>query len=199
MTVSGTGVPFQVAARRSGSSTRSPPSSRARRRPAGPRRARAAEQHLDARHQLAHRERLAQVVVGADLEAEHAIELLLARGHEDDRQRSERARSRRQSSSPSSRGSRCRGSRGRASAPASASQAVSPSSKPSAACPSRRSATQMPSRIVSSSSTTAMVRLAGCHRLQSTARLPPARMPLFGHNLPPKLSSAVLARPGRAL
>ena len=47
----------------------------------------APQQHLDARHQLAHRERLAQVVVGADLEAEHAVELLLARRHEDDRQR----------------------------------------------------------------------------------------------------------------
>jgi hypothetical protein len=48
---------------------------------------RAAKQHFDPGHELAHRERFAQVVVGADLEAEHSVELLLARGDEDDRQR----------------------------------------------------------------------------------------------------------------
>ena len=46
----------------------------------------AAEEHLDPCHQLSHGERLAQVVVGAELEAEHAVELLVLGGEEDDRQ-----------------------------------------------------------------------------------------------------------------
>ena len=45
---------------------------------------RAAEEHLHARQQLAHRERLAEVVVGADLQAENAVELFVARGEKDD-------------------------------------------------------------------------------------------------------------------
>jgi hypothetical protein len=45
-----------------------------------------AQQHLDARHELAGGERLAQVVIGSELETEHAVELLVARGQEDDRQ-----------------------------------------------------------------------------------------------------------------
>ena len=48
---------------------------------------RAAQQHFDPRQQLAHRERLAQIVVRADLQSQHAIELVLARRHEDDRKR----------------------------------------------------------------------------------------------------------------
>src|SRR6185436_5256671 len=47
----------------------------------------AAEEHAHARHQLAHREGLAEVVVGTELEAEHAVELLVLGGEEDDRQR----------------------------------------------------------------------------------------------------------------
>ena len=81
--------PFQDAARRSGSSVKRPDrrgrSSVCTRAGVGQRRA--PQQHFDARHELAHRERLAQVVVGADLQSEHAIELVFARRDEDDRQR----------------------------------------------------------------------------------------------------------------
>jgi hypothetical protein len=45
----------------------------------------APQQHFDAGHQLAHRERLAQIVVGADLQAENAVEFLLPRCDKDDR------------------------------------------------------------------------------------------------------------------
>src|SRR5207253_5038264 len=44
----------------------------------------AAEEDLHARQQLAHRERLAEVVVRTDLESEDAVELLVARGEKDD-------------------------------------------------------------------------------------------------------------------
>ena len=51
-------------------------------------RGRAPPQHgLDARHQLHHVERLRQVVVGAQLEAEHAVHHLAARGEHDHRRR----------------------------------------------------------------------------------------------------------------
>src|SRR2546425_816163 len=45
----------------------------------------ATEKDTDPSDQLAHRKRLAQVVVGAELEAEDAVELFVARGEEDDR------------------------------------------------------------------------------------------------------------------
>ena len=45
----------------------------------------AAHVGADPGEQLARRERLGDVVVGADLEAEHAIGFLAARGHHDDR------------------------------------------------------------------------------------------------------------------
>ena len=45
----------------------------------------AAHVRADPREQLARRERLGDVVVGADLEAEHAIGFFAARGHHDDR------------------------------------------------------------------------------------------------------------------
>jgi hypothetical protein len=45
----------------------------------------AAEQRTDARHQLQHRERLGQVVVGAQLQAQHAVRLGRARGEHDHR------------------------------------------------------------------------------------------------------------------
>src|SRR5437773_490224 len=43
----------------------------------------ATKQDLHACEQLAHRERLAQIVVSANLQAEHAIDLLIARGQKD--------------------------------------------------------------------------------------------------------------------
>jgi hypothetical protein len=46
---------------------------------------RAAQVGLDARHQLARRERLGDVVVGAELQAEDLVELLPAGGQHDDR------------------------------------------------------------------------------------------------------------------
>ena len=45
----------------------------------------AAQQRLHAAHQLAHAERLDQVVVGADLEADHLVDLVGARRQEQDR------------------------------------------------------------------------------------------------------------------
>src|SRR5215203_3200004 len=51
----------------------------------GPQRS-APQQDLHPGHQLTHRERLAQIVIRANLESEHTIELFLARGDEDDRQ-----------------------------------------------------------------------------------------------------------------
>ena len=47
---------------------------------------RAAEQHLHAGGQLAHREGLAEVVVRPQLQAQHAVELLVPRGEEEDGQ-----------------------------------------------------------------------------------------------------------------
>jgi hypothetical protein len=48
--------------------------------------ARSSSQHSgDARHQLARAEGLGDVVVGAELEAEHAVELFVAAGQKDDR------------------------------------------------------------------------------------------------------------------
>ena len=47
----------------------------------------APEQHADARHELAHRERLAEIVVRSELEAEDAVELVVLGGDEDDRER----------------------------------------------------------------------------------------------------------------
>ena len=44
----------------------------------------AAEEHPDARDQLAHGEGLAEVVVAAELEAEDAVDFLVARGEEED-------------------------------------------------------------------------------------------------------------------
>ena len=46
---------------------------------------RAAQQRLDAAHQLAQAERLGQVVVGAKLEADDLVHLLVARGQEQHR------------------------------------------------------------------------------------------------------------------
>ncbi len=43
-----------------------------------------AEEHLDPGHELPHGKRLAQVVVGAELETENAVELLVPRGQEHD-------------------------------------------------------------------------------------------------------------------
>ena len=56
------------------------------------RRQRGAAQHgLDAAAELAHRERLGDVVVGAELEAEHLVDLLGLRGEHDDRHGAARA------------------------------------------------------------------------------------------------------------
>jgi hypothetical protein len=49
--------------------------------------AQTAQQHLDARHELPHRERLAEVVVRSELEAEDAVELVVSGSEEDDRER----------------------------------------------------------------------------------------------------------------
>ena len=49
-------------------------------------RARAPEQRLDALGQEALRERLGDVVVGADIEADHLVHLVVLRGEEDDRE-----------------------------------------------------------------------------------------------------------------
>ena len=58
------------------------------------------------RHELARAERLGDVVVGAQLQAEHAVDLVVAGGHEQHRRPVVRpARSRRQTSTPSSPGS----------------------------------------------------------------------------------------------
>ena len=56
-------------------------------RPIGP-----AQDRPDARDQLARAERLGQVVVGAELEAEQLVELVVARGEHDDRDRRVAAR-----------------------------------------------------------------------------------------------------------
>ena len=45
----------------------------------------AAQDHIDPRHQLARAERLGDIVVAADLETEHAIDLVVARRQEQDR------------------------------------------------------------------------------------------------------------------
>src|SRR5947209_14162495 len=45
------------------------------------------EEHLHARRELAHRERLAEIVVCAELESENAVELFIARREKDDRKR----------------------------------------------------------------------------------------------------------------
>ena len=45
----------------------------------------ATKQRADAAAELADRERLRDVVVGAELEAEHLVELVVARGEHDDR------------------------------------------------------------------------------------------------------------------
>ena len=47
----------------------------------------APQQRAHARHQFGNRERLDDVIVGADREAAHALGFLAARGHHDDRQR----------------------------------------------------------------------------------------------------------------
>ena len=47
----------------------------------------AAQHRLHPRHQLGRRERLGHVVVGAELESEHAVDLAVARGEEDHRDR----------------------------------------------------------------------------------------------------------------
>src|SRR5271165_7518933 len=47
----------------------------------------AAQERADTRHQLWNRERLDHVIVGADRKAAHALRLLAARGHYDDRAR----------------------------------------------------------------------------------------------------------------
>ena len=52
-----------------------------------PLRLRAAQHRLDAGHQLARAEGLGNVVVGAQLEPDHAVGLLVARGQHDDRHR----------------------------------------------------------------------------------------------------------------
>ena len=46
---------------------------------------RAAQQRLDPAHQLAQAERLGQVVVGAELEADDLVDLVVARGQDEDR------------------------------------------------------------------------------------------------------------------
>jgi hypothetical protein len=75
------GVAIDVEGERAGGDAR-----RRRRVGRGSAEARTAQQYFRAREELAHRERLAQVVVGPDLEPEHPIELFLTRGQEDDRQ-----------------------------------------------------------------------------------------------------------------
>ena len=87
------------------STTRSPSAQRLG--AGGARRPRRPAQHrLHPQHQLARRERLGHVVVGAELQAEHPVGLLAERGQHDDRQRPGRAaRSRRHTSSPSMPGS----------------------------------------------------------------------------------------------
>ena len=47
----------------------------------------AAQDRPDPRDELGRRERLGEVVVGAELEAEHAVDLAVARGQEDHRDR----------------------------------------------------------------------------------------------------------------
>ena len=63
----------------------------------------AAQDRAHAAHQLGHRERLRDVVVGAELESEHAVGLAAERGQDDDRHRSADARSRRRTSVPQTR------------------------------------------------------------------------------------------------
>ena len=64
----------------------------------------AAEEHLHARRQLAQGKRLAQVVVGTQLQAEHLVELLVAGGEEHHGEAAETERILRHTSSPSMRG-----------------------------------------------------------------------------------------------
>ena len=63
------------------------------------------QHRADAASELADRERLGDVVVGAQLEAEHLVDLVVARGQHDDRARRSSVRSRRHTSRPSRRGS----------------------------------------------------------------------------------------------
>ena len=63
-----------------------------------------AQDGLDPRDELARRERLGEVVVGAELEAEQLVELVVAGGEHHDRDRASRARSSRVTSRPSSPG-----------------------------------------------------------------------------------------------
>ena len=104
--VSSTGSPATVTSRARGSRTTSPSSCVSRSR-----RGLAAAQHgLDPRRQLARRERLHDVVVGADLEPGDAVGLLVARGQHQDRHASSVPGSRGKRRSRPVRAGRCRGS-----------------------------------------------------------------------------------------
>ena len=124
------------------------------------------QKHFHPRHQLAHRERLAQVVVRADLQPEHAVELFFARRHEDDRKRL-RARRGGAGTDPGRRAgeARCRARPDRA-APAPSPPTRSGRRRTARPrWPSRRSARQIPSRMVSSSSTTTIRRVGAFIRI----------------------------------
>ena len=82
MTVSSTSSPATRTSRSSRRSSRSPSASDVAPRGA----VRPAQHGLQPGRQLARRERLRDVVVGADLEAEHAVDLLVARGQHHDRE-----------------------------------------------------------------------------------------------------------------
>ena len=103
MTVSGTSAPSQRAVQPSGSSVSRPRVDQAAAVDGGRARRGAAQDGRDPGDHLARAERLDHIVVGAELDAEHPVDLLVARGQEQDRQLALRAQ-RRQTSSPSIRG-----------------------------------------------------------------------------------------------
>ena len=149
-----------------------------------------AQQHFDARHQLAHRERLAQVVVGANLEAEHAIELLFARRHEDDRQRLRaRAQPAAQLQAVDAAAGRCRGSTRSGSARSKRLPRRRPSSNASVAIAfaAQRDAHRFADRLFVFDDRTSRPRGRSspfdCIAQRRGQRL--LRLPLFRHNVPP--------------
>ena len=93
MGVRSSGAPPTLAVRPATSTRRSPTSSAARAASARigamavlGHQLDAAQQRARAGQQLAHAERLGQVVVGADLQAQHAVDLLGPRGEHQDRE-----------------------------------------------------------------------------------------------------------------
>ena len=128
---------------------------------ASPDRAAAAQDRADARHDLASAERLDDVVVGAELETDHAVGLLPARREHDDRHLGARGAARGRRRSPSRRAASRRAGPGRAGSRARLLERRRHRARPPCVSkPSRSSASASGSVMDSSSSTIRTVGLA---------------------------------------